>query len=158
MNSEKKYSSLLGVVATLLIFYSLNNVNQHLGAADSSFAASEIHDGSGVLRWYYDLNTSQLFSGPVGIAVPCEAPSGIPFEGKPAGVLAVVYECGECNNNQDEPMIIVSRFVQNSRITTWFRRAESSEWMIDSGDAVQMMVKGFKKECPEGQRLRQCMP
>ncbi len=47
--------------------------------------------------WYYDLNTNQLFPGPLGAIPPIAAPSGPLADGTPAGVRAHVYGCGDCS-------------------------------------------------------------
>lgn len=41
--------------------------------------------------WYYDLNTSQLFTARKGLIPPIEAPSGPLPDGRPAGVKAHVF-------------------------------------------------------------------
>lgn len=48
--------------------------------------------------WFYDMNTKKLFQVNAGTSPPIDAPSGKPFEEKPAGVRAYVYGCGGCGD------------------------------------------------------------
>ena len=47
--------------------------------------------------WFYDLNSGQLFAGPIGAIPPIDAPSGPQPDGTPAGVRARVYSCHHCS-------------------------------------------------------------
>lgn len=49
-------------------------------------------------RYFYDLNTGELFMVSTDALPPIETSSG-PFQGRPAGVQAHVYACGECEPN-----------------------------------------------------------
>jgi len=51
-------------------------------------------------EWYYDLNSRQLFPGPVGQTPPIAAPSGSATDGSPAGVRARVFTCGKCSQSE----------------------------------------------------------
>ena len=50
-------------------------------------------------EYYYDLNTGKLFVAQKMHNPPIEAPSG-PHEGRPGGVLAHVFTCGDCQEEQ----------------------------------------------------------
>ncbi len=45
--------------------------------------------------WFYDLNTGKLFAAPMSEPGPLDTGSGL-FEGRPAGVRAMVFSCGSC--------------------------------------------------------------
>ena len=47
-------------------------------------------------KWFYDLNTGQLFPGPLNAVPPIPAPSGPLADGTPAGALAHVHTCKTC--------------------------------------------------------------
>ena len=50
-------------------------------------------------RWFYDLNTGSLFPQAPDVFPPVETESG-DFNGEPAGVHAMVFSCGECNEDE----------------------------------------------------------
>ena len=109
------------------------------------------------MRWYYDLSTDQLFTGPMGMVVPCEVPSGSDYEGKPAGVYASVYKC-DCESDE-EPRIILGRFELNSRrLAGYLRVLPSDEWVRDKGNLINQIVREFQQECEPGHRFQQCLP
>jgi len=49
--------------------------------------------------YYYDENTNQLFVGEGGLLAPIDAPSGPNEDGEPAGVLAYVFGCAQCDRD-----------------------------------------------------------
>ncbi len=47
--------------------------------------------------WYYDVTTKALFAGPTDAVAPIDAPSGgKQADGRPAGVRAINFGCGNC--------------------------------------------------------------
>jgi hypothetical protein len=51
--------------------------------------------------YFFDLSTSELFTAEMTLLAPIDAPSG-PFKGKPGGVSAFIYSCGQCDPDQWE--------------------------------------------------------
>ncbi|MFW5682584.1 MAG: hypothetical protein ACOC1G_06215 [Phycisphaeraceae bacterium] len=49
-------------------------------------------------KYFLDLNTGEIFVGDMQAIPPIETPSG-PYEGEPAGVVAHIYTCGDCEKN-----------------------------------------------------------
>lgn len=49
-------------------------------------------------KYFLDLNTGEIFVGDMQAIPPVQTPSG-PHEGEPAGVVAHIYTCGDCEKN-----------------------------------------------------------
>ena len=49
-------------------------------------------------KYFMDLNTGEVFIGDFNALAPIETPSG-PHEGEPAGVVANIFACGECEKS-----------------------------------------------------------
>jgi hypothetical protein len=73
--------------------------------------------------YYYDLNTGQLFSGPINAIPPIETPSGKTPAGENAGVKAYVFSCGDCAD-------------ASQRYIGWMEKADAmAKKMIENPDA-----------------------
>ena len=80
---------LIGVIAGVVLVVSVMAIfRQARGPSLPSLPTSE---------WYWDLNTRQLFSAPLGQIPPITAPSGASKDGSLAGVRAHVFGCGDCS-------------------------------------------------------------
>jgi hypothetical protein len=49
-------------------------------------------------KYFLDLNTGEIFSGDINAIPPIDTPSG-PHDGEPAGVVAHIFTCGECEKS-----------------------------------------------------------
>ena len=84
-------SGLVTIVAMLLIVGALTYVILSTGRKAPKFEG----------RYYYDLNTDKIFRVKTDEYPPIEAPSGPLEDGQPAGALAYVFTCAECDPDLD---------------------------------------------------------
>lgn len=136
-------------------------------------------------RYFFDLNTGMLFLADVAALPPVEAPSGTLPDGKPAGVRAHVYACGECGQYDGmtaEQMHASGALIgwvetysqaataavsQNSDdpynadvgISGQFVRDPlGDEWIPLDSDAAAELMRRAMESCPAGQRPNPCHP
>ena len=82
-----KNATVVTVVTVLVLVASLTFILWPDGGNDPSDSMGK--------EYFYDLNTDQLFEAEQGRIPPIDTESG-PHQGKPAGVYAYVFSCGEC--------------------------------------------------------------
>jgi hypothetical protein len=122
---------------------------------------------------YYDLNTKQTFIGkPIPEQVPpIEAPSGKPFEGEPAGVMAVMYACDTCEPASEQFIGYLEKYTPEGK-AEWakpegqrdlgvavrhrrIRKLEGGEWISTDTAEGAAIVQGTEARCV-GKRLIKC--
>jgi hypothetical protein len=81
------HSSIVTIITVLVLLVAIGVVIWDAGGVGGG--------RPGTPAYYYDLNTGEIFVRSTPELAPIEAPSG-PHQGESAGVLAVVYACGQC--------------------------------------------------------------
>ena len=90
---------------------------------------------------YYDLSTQQTFTATTGQRnplPPIEAPSG-PFNGKPGGVRAWVYACGDCRVEANRQIVWLDQFTESA--VNEYKWYDAVDDLDDSKLAGQRWVK-----------------
>lgn len=123
--------------------------------------------GNGARRaFYFDLETSRLFTQRTGLLAPIKAPSG------GDGVLAIVMSCGSCDDASQRYIGWIEKysdaFKQNEAAQRhrdpdlmrrhWFiRTLQSDEWVLAAGAQAQVIRRTAERHC--GRReARVCQP
>lgn len=123
-------SSLVSIVAVLLIVGALTYLIVSSGRKGPKFEG----------RYYYDLNTDKLFRVKTDEYAPINAPSGPLGDGQPAGVLAYVFTCGECDPDLDrktpEDLAAAGMFVGYLETYTPEAKKQLSEAQGDAAGGV----------------------
>lgn len=79
--------------------------------------------------YYYDLNTGELFAALSTEIPPIEAPSGPLPNGKPAGVRAFVYSCGDCSDPAQRRVAWLEKYTARAKA----RALAIQEWSEQDG-------------------------
>ena len=79
--------------------------------------------------YFYDLNDGSLFTAPSNSIAPIDAPSG-PYNGKPGGMRAYVFACGDCDD-------------ESSRFIGWIERYTPEAKQALSGDSPDYAAYEF---------------
>ena len=121
--------------------------------------------------YFYDLNTSTLFLAPADSDVPLTTDSG-EYQGHPAGVRAVVFSCGSCNDEQqrfvgwlempdpefDQPILDSDNGGEDEPSGMLIRRPTGDQWhSLDSAEA-EVIMREAQATCNSGGTLRPCHP
>ncbi|MCX5659803.1 MAG: hypothetical protein NTW19_08790 [Planctomycetota bacterium] len=134
------------------------------------------------LAWFYDLNTDNLFAANAE-SPPIDAPSGPQRDGKPAGVRAYVFACGDCAAEKERQVAWLETFTVKPTGPGWepdgrrrpaappppesmatpsetggslVKKPEGIRWIrsaTEQGKAIQVVA-----DCPDGKPPRPCKP
>lgn len=124
-------------------------------------------------RWFYDLNTGQLFAAKKSLIPPIEAPSGPLPNGNPAGILACVFSY---TYEPNEAELIIG-FLEmpdpnfnadclNSRLSggkRWgqgklIRKVEDKQWVPANSKEGQAILEEFLRPNENGRVANFCVP
>ena len=97
-------------------------------------------------EWYYDLNTSKLFTAEEGLTPPIDAPSGPLADGSPAGVRAHVFTHVKDPNESQYFIGFLETADPNAPPggTKLIRRLRDPNWVpADSPDASAIITEAF---------------
>ncbi|MHC4638033.1 MAG: hypothetical protein ACYTBV_11100 [Planctomycetota bacterium] len=127
-------------------------------------------------EWYYDLNTSELFTARYGSKVPVKAPSGPLPSGEPAGVRAYVFSYAEEPNELELFIAFLEKPDPNEKqieitdtssakggFDQWsqgrlIRREEDKRWyQADSSEGRSILEEAYKPN-EKNQRPSYCKP
>lgn len=130
--------------------------------------------------YYFDLNTGKLFSG-LDTAPPIAAPSGA-YQGKPAGVRAIVYACGDCQDSKNifvgyletlddafaAGVPVASRQgYYNAQVPISLPGAEEAlrvsapkpiKWVAKNSEEGAAVIEAARSHCGEDKQLDECLP
>jgi hypothetical protein len=119
------------------------------------------------LHYYYDLNTGEEFVVESETVPPIEAPSGKPYNGKPAGVQVMYYSCGKCTKEErfigflstfnDEQRAIALKGGLGMR-SIRLPEDEDGEWVLIESPEGRELYKKVMAKCPPGKRIIVCTP
>ena len=111
--------------------------------------------GGPVEIWYYDLNTSELFTAKSDQLPPTDAPSdGTGADTNPtipAGVRAYVYSCGDCDNPADRIIAWLEMYPPEvkERIEAMMKNPGSvppDQTMMEDPMSMGTLIRGIKSE------------
>ena len=123
--------------------------------------------GSPTSYWYYNVETNELYEGPVGVNPPID-------DGK--GARAYVFSCGACTESEqfiayiekysDEYKKIMEGVGQTDRLASeaaartghLIRSADGGEWIAFNSPEGQDLMKKGMKSCPGGKKMTTCYP
>lgn len=129
--------------------------------------------GSGNLRWFYDVQTGQLFSHDGNALPPIAAPSG------GEGVRAHVFTCGNCSNAADRQIAYLEKNVRpetpTGDATTPTNPNPGQMMMLKEGrqlvaqpdtelkwialeSPAGMRLTRMADRCPDPKKLQMCQP
>jgi len=130
--------------------------------------------------WFFDLNTNQLFVDDVRAIPPITAPSG-----PRAGVRAYVFTCGDCNDakqrfigyletytpdaarqladarrslESDPQSVDYLMVARDARAGRLIRRPNDADWTPAHSEAGVAIITSLARRCPQGTRIRPCLP
>ncbi|MHC4643365.1 MAG: hypothetical protein ACYS32_17110 [Planctomycetota bacterium] len=126
--------------------------------------------------WYYDLNTSQLFTARKGLIPPIDAPSGPLPDGGPAGVKAHVFTYVPEPNESErfvgflettDPNADInsstSAMQKTNNAASWghgklFRRVDDEKWVLGSSRKGRAILEEALLPNDKGERPLNCRP
>ena len=119
-----------------------------------------------VMGYFYDLNTKTLFEAPADSEIPMSRESG-DFEGKPAGVRAHVFACGQCSDESarfigylEKPLPPEDRPPPDDPRSevTLIKREEDTKWVESDSREAERIRQAVYQRCTAGQRTNFCRP
>ena len=126
--------------------------------------------------YFYDLNTRELFTAAADAEDPLVTASG-DFQGHPAGVRAVVFSCGSCNDPQQRfigwletpaPDVVEPEQLIDFEETAntggdepsglLVRSLDGSQWHPFESPEAESIIRQAQSRCGVGETLRPCTP
>jgi len=132
--------------------------------------------------WYYDLHTRKLFAANLE-SPPIDAPSGVQVDGKPAGVRAYVFSCGDCAIDLQRTLAWLETFddkptgpgfdanggrrpaappsAGGASSPSWLagskvKKPDDKDWVHNASEEAKV-VKALE-DCPNGAAPKRCTP
>lgn len=160
----------LAVIALLVVAYNFGFLTKERNVADQPLPK----------LYYYDLNKNELFTAEDELS-PIPAPSG-PMDGKPAGVLASVYACGDCANASARKVAYLEKIdeeflskvdpslrkgyyngtspatIQGIADATLVKTPDSKTWVARNSDEGRAITEANESNCPESAPYQGCLP
>ena len=133
-----RHAAIIGIVAVVVVIASVLSMWRP-GNRNPSAAWTR--------EYYYDLNTGKLFAADMEHAPPIEAPSGS-HEGRPAGVLAYVFTCGECTEKQWR-VAFLENHTDDAKLASEEIVLNSGPWGFGDPQLLSRLAQGILVKRPE---------
>lgn len=174
LNLSKQSAIIVGIIASLVLGGALVMIYRELRPAGGPAAPTQ--------AWFYDLNTGKLFAAPNDAVPPIPAPSGLLPDGSPAGVLAHVFTCTTCDDQNLKVLYLESRTPEgHAKMIAWRTLPAGSEAPVELRNAQEEGVlvrrptddhwspqqslegrtiedNGLVNLCPENRQPSRCFP